>query len=100
MLERPQSQWTARQPRKAASTTGAAYRSDGSWMRVHMTNLSYDGCHLLTEGALDMGETLKVIMPRMQHFNVQVRWVKDQQAGVRFLNNASAADERRARLGV
>jgi len=100
MIERPQSQWISRQARKPASTTGAAYRSDGSWMRVHMTNLSYDGCHLLTEEPLDIGETLELRMPQMQHVNVQVRWVMDQQAGVRFLNNASVAEERRARLGV
>ena len=99
-IERPPSQWIQRQPRKPASTTGVAYRSDGSWVRVHMTNLAYDGCHILTEERLDIGETLKLVMPRMQHMNVQVRWVKDHEAGVRFLSNASAADERRARLGI
>jgi hypothetical protein len=84
-IERTPSDWTQRQGRKPASTTGVAYRSDGSWMRVHMTNLSYDGCHILTEDRLDIGETLKLVMPRMQHTEVQVRWVKDQEAGVRFL---------------
>jgi len=100
VIERPQSQWTARGARKSASTTGAAYRSDGSWMRVHMTNISYDGCHLLTEESLDIGETLELRMPRMQHVNVQVRWVNEQQAGVRFLTNANSAEQRRARLGI
>jgi hypothetical protein len=86
--------------RKPASTTGVAYRSDESWVRVHMTNLSYDGCHLLTEQELDIGETLKLVMPRMQHMNVQVRWVKEGEAGVRFLGTGSVVDERRARLGI
>ena len=100
MIERPTSQWRPRQDRKPASTTGVAYRPDGSWLRVHMTNLSYDGCHLLTEEVLDIGETLELVMPRMQHLHVQVRWVTDNGAGVRFVSNASAADERRARLGL
>lgn len=100
MIERPPSEWKPRQGRKSASTTGIAYRVDGRWMRVHMTNLSYDGCHLLTEDRLDVGEVLKLVMPRMQHLNVQVRWVKDNEAGVRFGQGGSAADDRRARLGV
>ncbi|HLO20456.1 MAG TPA: PilZ domain-containing protein [Sphingomicrobium sp.] len=99
MIERLTADWTARQPRKSASTTGVAWRSDGSWMRVHLTNLSYDGCHILTEHRLDVGETLKLVVPWMQHLNVQVRWVKENEAGVRFLHNASAAEVRRAKLG-
>ncbi len=81
------------------SLTGVAYRADGSWLRVHMTNLSYDGCHLLTDGELDIGETLTLVMPRMNHMNVQVRWLKDGHAGIRFLGG-SAAEDRRARIGV
>jgi hypothetical protein len=99
MIQRSPSEWTARQERKSSSTTGVAYRSDGSWMRVHMTNLSYDGCRLLTEDPLDIGETLELVFPRTQHLNVHVRWVKDNEAGVRFLKNATAAEQRRARLG-
>lgn len=100
MIQRPPSQWTRRDDRRPSSTTGVAYRSDGSWVRVHMTDLSYDGCHILTESELDVGETLELVFPRMQHINVQVRWVKEQEAGVRFLKNGTAADDRRARLGI
>jgi hypothetical protein len=99
MIERPFSEWV-RRDRKPASTTGTAYRSDGSALRVHMTNLSYDGCRLLTQDSLDIGETLRLVMPRMQQMDVQVRWVKDNEAGVRFLQNQSARDDRRARIGV
>lgn len=99
MIERSRSQWLPRATRNSTSTTGIAYRSDGSWLRVQMTNLSYDGCHLLTEDRLDVGETLELVFTRMQHLNVQVRWVKDNEAGGRFLHNATAADVRRARLG-
>lgn len=98
MIERPPSSWVKRD-RKRMSLTGVAYRADGGWVRVHMTNLSYDGCHLLTDDAFDIGETLTLVMPRMQHQKVQVRWVKDGQAGVRFVGG-SVADDRRARIGV
>lgn len=99
MLHRPPSEWVKRQDRKPASTTGVAYRADGDWVRAHMTNLAYDGCHLLTENQLDVGETVTLVMPGMQHLKAQVRWVGDNRAGLRFLHNATAADERRARLG-
>lgn len=98
MIERPVSSWVKRD-RKPMSLTGVAYRADGSWMRVHMTNLSYDGCNLLTEDLLDIGESLTLVMPRMQHMKAQVRWIRDNQAGVRFLQG-SAIDDRRARIGV
>jgi hypothetical protein len=99
VIERQASDWSKRAERRRASLTGVAYRSDGSWVRVHMTNLSYDGCHLLTDCDFDIGEPLTLVMPRMQHLTAQVRWVKDGQAGVRFVQNASV-DERRARIGV
>jgi hypothetical protein len=99
MIERPLSSWVKRD-RKSMSLTGVAYRADGSWMRVHMTDLSYDGCKLLTEELLDIGETVTLVMPHMQQTKAQVRWIKDQTAGVRFLHGSSVADDRRARIGV
>ena len=98
MIERPMSQWVKRN-RKATSLTGVAYRADGAWVRVHMTDLSYEGCRLLTETNFDLGEPLTLVMPRMQHLKVQVRWAKEGQVGVRFVHG-NAADERRARIGV
>jgi hypothetical protein len=98
MIERPTSEWVNRN-RKRTSLTGVAYRSDGAWVRVHMTNLSYEGCHLLTDQPFDIGEALTLVMPRMRHLMVQVRWVKDGQAGVRFVQGSATA-ERRARIGV
>jgi hypothetical protein len=98
MIERLPSDWVKRVRRKT-SVTGVAYRADGSWVRVHMTDLSYDGCHLLTDEPFDIGEPLTLVMPRMQHLSVQVRWAKEGEAGVRFVQG-NAAEERRARIGV
>ena len=100
MIERGPEDWTPRQGRRRASVTGMAWRSDGAALRVHITNLSYDGCHLLTDVELDIGETLRLAMPRMQPMEVQVRWMRGHEAGVRFLQNATAAEDRRARIGV
>ena len=100
MIGRPISQWVRRGHRNRASITGTAYRSDETVTRVHVINLSYDGCHLITEEELDIGETILLELPRMQKTQAQVRWVKDQQAGVRFLQGTSALDDRRARIGV
>lgn len=100
MIERSVSQWVRRAHRNRASITGTAYRSDETVMRVHITNLSYDGCHLITEEVLDIGETILLEIPRMQKTQAQVRWVKEQQAGVRFLQGTTASDDRRARIGV
>ena len=58
------------------------------------------GCHLITEEVLDIGETILLELPRMQKTQAQVRWVKDQHAGVRFLQGTSALDDRRARIGA
>ena len=99
MIKRSPSDWVMRSNRNHTSVTGVAYRSDGSWVRVHMTNLSYDGCKLLTDHRFDIGEQLTLVMPRMRHISVQVRWVKENEAGVRFLLG-TAVDDRRARIGV
>ena len=99
MIKRPPSEWVRRANRNPMSITGVAYRSDDSWVRVHITNLSYDGCKLLTEEPLDVGEQVTLVMPKMQHMPAQVRWACDEIAGLRFLLG-TAVDDRRARIGV
>lgn len=101
-MERDQSEWRKRDGRRNVSLGGAAYREDGRSHRVLVTNIAYNGCHLICEGSLGVGETLKLIVPGMGTVNAQVRWTKEERAGLRFLieNNVTAQDQRRARLGV
>lgn len=99
MIDRPITEWVRRATRNRTSVTGVAYRADGSWVRVHMNDISYDGCHLLIDQQFDVGETLTLVLPRMRHMKVQVRWTRDGQAGIRFLGT-TARDDRRARIGV
>ena len=92
MFERLRSRWVGRETRKATRLKGVAYRSDASCVAVRMTNLSYFGCHLLTDVHFDLSEVITLAMPRMQDLRAQVRWVNDGQAGVRFLHGILADD--------
>lgn len=98
-VERAQRDWKKRPSRSRQSLTGVAYRSDGSWVRVHMVDLSYDGCRLLSADPLDVGETVTLVMPKSNHMIAQVRWAKDLEHGLRFVSGASV-DQRRTRIGV
>jgi hypothetical protein len=64
-----------------------------------MSNISYDGCLLLSSEPLDIGETLKLVMPNTREMRAQVRWGEDVSYGVRFISGQDVKDERRARLG-
>ncbi len=98
MLERLRSHWVTRKTRQATSLVGVALRSDSSSVPVHVTNLSYYGCHLLTDGDLETSEVITLIIPRMSDLEAQVRWSNDGQAGVRFLHRRSAAHSGQAKL--
>ncbi len=99
MFGRLRSRWVGRETRKATSLQGVAYRSDASCVTVRMTNLSYYGCHLLTDSHFDLSEVITLAMPRMQDLRAQVRWVDNGQAGVRFLHGILANDGQ-ASLGL
>jgi PilZ domain len=99
MLERLSSQWKKRGNRNPSSVTGAAYRADGSWVRVHISNMSYDGCLILSGDPFDIGEALTLVMPKANHLRGQVRWSEGLRHGLRFCVT-STVDERRARIGV
>lgn len=99
MIERKVADWVKRAIRNRMSVTGLAYRPDGTSIRVHMTNLSYDGCKLLTDKPLVIGEQVRLVVPGMQPILAQVRWTTNEEAGMRLLGG-SAAEDRRARIGV
>ena len=98
-MDREQIDWLNREGRRKASLTGIACREDGSRLRVVVTNLSYQGCHLFAEDPICQGETFDLTVPSMGAVKAQVRWSDGESAGVRFLVGESAAEQRRARLG-
>jgi hypothetical protein len=97
---REKQDWKARTPRQTVSVAGVGLWVDGSTAPVLVSNLSYHGCHFWTDHELSIGEPIQLTLPGKGKVEGQIRWVRRGRAGVRFLNGASAADERRARLGI
>ena len=99
-MKREPADWKLRAGRRSTAIPGWAQRDDGSSVRVLLSNISYEGCHVLAEGDLTVGEVLKVDIPRMGLMEAQVRWSSDDQAGLRFMLGQSGVEARRARIGV
>ena len=99
-MERGTQDWVWRANRRRSNLTGIARRSDGSELRVLVSNISYDGCHLWSGGDLQKGELIELCVTGLSLIRAQVRWVRDDSFGVKFVTGDSVSDERRARLGV
>lgn len=74
MIERLFTVWANWANRSRISIMGLAYRSDGTRIGVQMINLSYSGCKLKTDQPMVIGEEVKLVIPRMQPINAEVRW--------------------------
>ena len=92
--------WKIRTLRRQANVVGTAQRDQGASFRVLLMNISYEGCHIVCEQALTIGETLSIELPAKGSIKAQVRWVDGDRAGLCFLFQNSAVEQRRARLGV
>ena len=92
--------WVWRANRRRTSLAATMMRADGSTMRVLVSNLSYEGCHLWSEAELEKGELLELCVAGMSLIRAQVRWVAGDGVGLKFITGDSVVDERRARLGV
>jgi hypothetical protein len=99
-MDREPSDWSGRPGRPPTTHNATNCLCDGSEARSLVTNLSYDGCQLVTEAVLSVGETLVLILPGRGSIDAQVRWIADERAGVRFLTGTSPSEQRRARIGV
>ena len=99
-MDREPSDWTGRQERRPTAHHATICLADGREARALVTNLSYNGCQLVTEVELSVGETLVLILPGRGSIDAQVRWTADDRAGIRFLTGDSASEQRRARIGV
>ena len=99
-MEREPVDWKVRGVRRAVSRTALLVRADGRQARVLVSDISYEGCQLLTEQQFEKGECVTFTMPGTGTIDAQVRWVSGDGVGLRFLLGKSALEERRARLGV
>lgn len=92
--------WKVRPIRRKLALPGRACSADGRSFKIMLSNISYEGCHMLAEYDLSVGEVIQVDVPGMGRVQAQVRWASEDQAGVRFLLGKSTTEERRARIGV
>lgn len=90
---------SARSPAGRANHAATVRLGDGREVTALVTNLSDDGCQLLAEADLSVGETLVVTLPDRDPIEAQVRWTAGDKAGIRFLNE-DPPEQRRARIGV
>lgn len=99
-MQRDITDWSARAQRKAISRIGTARLSDGREVRVLVRNISYEGCELLSDADLMVGETLLLTLAGSGSCEAQIRWIADDRSGVCFLAGQSPVELRRARIGV
>lgn len=99
-MQRQPIDWSPRRPRRPTSLTGRVRWPDGTSATVLITDISYDGCHVWCDRDFTCGETVSLTVPTRGNIEAQVRWAQDGEAGLRLLTGGSAADDRRARIGV
>lgn len=92
--------WKIRPTRRRLALPGTASSAEGRSFRILLSNISYEGCHLMAEYDLAVGEVIELDIPGMGRMQAQVRWASEDQAGVRFLLGGSSTEDRRARIGV
>ena len=99
-MKREPIDWKVRPHRRKLTLPGTAVNDEGRAFKILLSNLSYEGCHLMASHDLSIGEIIHIDIPGMGRMPAQVRWASDDQAGVRFLLGESVNEDRRARIGV
>ena len=100
-MNRDASDWRQRRgARRRVSLLAELAGETGQPFRVLVRNISYEGCELLSERRLDLGQALELEMPGAGKIKAQVRWVSGDRAGLCFLLGNSVIEERRSRIGV
>ena len=80
---------------------GIAFRADGSSLAITLRNMSYNGCMLVADMALAIGEVVRLAIPRMGEIRAQVRWASDEgKAGARFVLEEIGPDEQHSRMSL
>lgn len=68
---------------------------------VTMLDMTYDGCKVHTPEVLQVGDKLRLSVPKLGILDAEVRWYADEHAGLRFIHpNAGdeAADRKQDRV--
>jgi len=76
--------WIGRKDRFPVAIDAVVHRADGSSTQVCLTDFSEEGCRM--EGAdFQIGEQVRIDVPRLGMMEAQVRWALPGSAGTRFL---------------
>ena len=78
-------------PRRDVEFGAFAERADGRQAVLTVSNLSYDGCQLRSEENFQIGERLKLNLPRRGQIFAEIRWTAQAKAGVTFIVDERAS---------
>lgn len=74
-----------RAPRVDTRFTTKLTDSDGSTIDVVVIDISREGCRLETDSMLNIGENVRIEVPKHGSFAAQIRWALGNEAGAVFL---------------
>ena len=81
-----------RQPRVRVEHEGVLIDSEGVEIAVRVTDISREGCRLITDGTPMIGERVQLRVGRAGAVPAQVRWALGEEAGLRFVEAQGDVD--------
>lgn len=82
--------WIGRKDRFPVAIDAVVHRANGSTAQVRLTDFSEEGCRMEGED-FEIGEKIKLDVPRLGMMEAQIRWALPGSAGSQFLIKASAS---------
>ena len=83
--------WIGRKDRFPVAIEAVVHRADGSTESVRLTDFSEEGCRIDSDDHFEIGEQLRIDVPRLGMMEAQVRWALPGSAGTRFLAKVDPA---------
>lgn len=74
-----------RRPRRNVEFGAFAERPDGTESVLTLSNLSYDGCQLISAENFRIGERVKLNLPQLGRIVAEIRWSVDRSSGALFI---------------
>jgi hypothetical protein len=78
--------WIGRKDRFPVGMDAVVHRSDGGTVSVRLTDFSEEGCRMEGDELFQIGERVRIDVPKLGLVNAQVRWALAGSAGTRFFN--------------
>lgn len=82
--------WIGRKDRFPVAMDAKVHRADGAIVAVRLTDFSEEGCRLEGDDVFQIGEHLRIDVPRLGLVKAQVRWALAGSAGTRFFTEGEA----------